>query len=329
VVGLTTVGGIMIKFGNTYLKFGDTYLSGYKVPIYNVILQQSTSGTISASPLSGHRNTEVTLSNTPNTDYIFKEYEISGSNLYNTNKFKFEESDVTVHAKWYKPDPYNPLNLPPYTIRLKYSNGVTPSFSNGTGVQVSQSPNVWDLTYENTNWYRLLLGHTNLLEVLGANTSNVISMESMFHDCNDLTTVPLFDTSKVTNMEFMFQWCRNLTSVPLFDTSKVTNMRDMFASCVSLTSVPLFNTSKVTDMEGMFTSCYSLTFVPLFNTSKVTDMYYMCEDCINVQSGALALYRQASTQAKPPMFHKKAFSNCGRDTQTGAAELAQIPSDWK
>ena len=76
-------------------------------------------------------------------------------------------------------DPYNPLNLPPYTIRLKYEEGTTPTFSKGTAVQVSQTPNIWDLTYNNTDWTQLLYQHASvhskasLIEVLGANTTNV------------------------------------------------------------------------------------------------------------------------------------------------------------
>jgi hypothetical protein len=48
-----------------------------------------------------------------------------------------------------------------------------------------------------------------------------------------------------------------------------------------------------------------------------------------VQSGALALYQQASTQTNPPTNHNETFTRCGTNTTTGAAELAQIPSDWK
>jgi hypothetical protein len=54
----------------------------------------------------------------------------------------------------------------------------------------------------------------------------------------------------------------------------------------------------------------------------------MFRDCLNVQSGALALYQQASTQTTPPSDHSYTFTNCGKNTQTGAAELAQIPSSW-
>lgn len=54
------------------------------------------------------------------------------------------------------PDPYNPLGLPPYTIRLKYKQGVTPTFSKGTGTLVDAEQNIWDLTYENSDWSSLL-----------------------------------------------------------------------------------------------------------------------------------------------------------------------------
>ena len=76
------------------------------------------------------------------------------------------------------------------------------------------------------------------------------------------------------------------------------------------------------------TLCYSLTNIPLYNTSNMTHINRMFALCYNVEHGALALYRQASSQTSVPE-HIDAFWECGRDTQTGAAELAQIPSDWK
>lgn len=205
---------------------------------------------------------------------------------------------LTVHED--APTP----SLPPFTIRLKYQDGVTPSFYKGTGVQVSSSPNVWDLTYENSDWSSLLQGDRSLLEVIDANSTGVSDMHYMFYNCQQLVSVQLFDTSSVTSMSFMFNSCSTLTSVPLFNTSSVTSMFSMFNRCSSLTSVPLFDTSSVTNMTSMFYYCYK------------------------VESGALELYQQASTQATVPS-HSRAFRDCGRDTVTGAAELAQIPSDWK
>ncbi len=254
------------------------------------------------------------------------------------------------------PDPYNPLNLPPNTVRVRTKDGAVPNkdyASYETATLVSGTSDVYDVYKSGTNFYSFLDRSTNVVEVLGANTTGITHMGDMFYECTSLTTVHLFNTSSVTHMGSMFYWCTSLTSVPLFDTSSVTNMNSMFQNCTSLTSVPLFNTpsvtlmgsmfqkctsltsvplfdtSSVTDMGDMFLNCTSLTSVPLFNTSSVTYMSSMLMNCTKVQSGALALYRQASTQANPPPKHTHTFQNCGSDTTTGAAELAQIPEDWK
>lgn len=111
-------------------------------------------------------------------------------------------------------------------------------------------------------------------------------------------------------------------------TGWTTGFANMFGSCIHLTSVPLFDTSSATDMSQMFDSCYALTAIPLFDTSSVTNMSSMYSACRAVQSGALALYQQASTQSNPPTNYTNCFKNCGEDTVTGAAELAQIPESW-
>lgn len=177
-------------------------------------------------------------------------------------------------------DPYNPLGLPPNTIRVKFKSGYTPNMGD-TRTIVDSTNNVWDIYKASNDWYNFFYYNLDLLEVLGANTTNVTNMYNTFVNCYSLTTVPLFDTSNVTSMYRMFYDCRSLTSVPLFNTSKVTNMTLMLAQC------------------------------------------YM------VESGALALYQQASTQTNPPSEHIQAFYSCGSNTVTGAAELAQIPSGWK
>ena len=217
---------------------------------------------------------------------------------------KYNNKVVTHNDKWigYSGEPTP--SLPPYTLRLKYKDDVTPTFNYGTGVQVSSSPNIWDLTYENSNWWDILNNHTDLLEVIYGNTSGVTSISSMLTGCTSLTNVALFDTHNVTSMINVFNGCTSLTTVPLFDTSNVTIIHSMFYGCTSLTNIPLFDTSKVTNMDFAFNRC------------------------TNVQSGALALYQQASSQTNVPS-HTYTFYDCGVNTQTGAAELAQIPDDWK
>ena len=179
-------------------------------------------------------------------------------------------------------DPYNPLGLPANTIRVKFKSGYTPTQGDSRTL-VDAENNVWDIYKSGNDWSDLFMSCSNLLEVLGANTTGVTIMCRMLNSCSALTTVPVFDTSDVNDMLAMFY-------------------RD-----TSLTAVPLFNTSSITEGNS--------------------DMSYMFGNCVNVQSGALALYQQVS--ANPPYFYSYMFKNCGSNTVNGAAELAQIPDGWK
>ena len=205
-------------------------------------------------------------------------------------------------------DPYNPLNLPPNTVRVRTNDGNAPTKTKytryDTATLVPGTTDLYDVYKSGTDFYAFLWQSSNVVEVLGANTTGITYMDSMFMQTS-VINVSLFDTSTVTNMNQMFSMCSYLTSVPLFDTSKVTTMKNMFSQSNSLTSVPLFDTSKVNNVNFMFAFC------------------------TKVQSGALALYQQMSTQTNPPSNHEGTFIDCGSNTQTGAAELAQIPSDWK
>lgn len=313
---------------------------------------------------------------------------------------KIGDKVLKINNKWLKGQE-DPLNLPPYTIRIKCNKYydevlgiwviVEPHLYNGgTKTLVDSENNIWDVTKVSSDWSGLLAENWDLLEVLGANTTGVTNMADMFRNCSSyLLTVPLFDTRSVTNMKGMFSGCCNLTSVPLFntinvtdmswmfsknilglpdvmkietvplfDTRNVTNMSHMFYGC-GIKTVPLFDTHNVTNMSNMFSLIHSpggynsrLETLPLFDTSNVTDMSSMCylqhslktipllntskvtnmdsafDDCTNIETGALALYQQASSQSSPPSSHSYTFRNCGSNTTTGAAELQQIPISW-
>lgn len=222
-----------------------------------------------------------------------------------------ESYGAVVPTLFFKTDPYNPLNLPANTVRVRTDDGKVPFKASSiykatydTATLVPGTTNVYDVYKSGTSFYRLFLNSANVVEVLGANTTGITNMKQMFNGCN-------------------------LTSVALFDTSSVTDMSGMFGSNSSLTTVPLFDTSSVTVANEMMSYCTSLTYVPLFDTSSITNMNLMFSHCTNVVSGALALYQQASTQTTPPSNHDYTFTDCGRDTQTGAAELDQIPINWK
>ena len=298
----------------------------------------------------------------------------------------YNGSVLKVGSNWLKTDvDYNPLNLPPHTIRVQFVEGVTPTFQYGTAVQVSSSPNVWDVTCENTwnngGWANLFSNQTALVSILGANASGIQNFGAMCSGCTSLTTVANFDVSTAVLFDEVFRDCTSLTTIPAnFNTSSMCHELDnLFRGCTSLTTTPTFsdttmvhnwdymymdcpittapvydlsctayditttgmfygcsyltvapalNTANVTDMSLMFQDCTSLTAVPLYNTTRVSNVHSMFGSCVNVQTGSLDLYTQMSTQETPPAEHGLCFSNCGNNTVTGAAELAQIPQSW-
>ena len=229
-----------------------------------------------------------------------------------------------------------PPQVPANHVRCKFKPGFVPVkwgyiiYIADGGTLVDADENIWDVYKRNNQWGGVFSDCGDLLEVIGMNTTNVNQdMNNMFSHCTALSSVGIFDTSNITNMYGMFTDCSSLNTIPSFNTSNVTSMHAMFARCTSLSSIPTLDTSNVTDMDYMFYNCTGLKNVPLFDTSKVTSMDSTFEGCWYVESGALALYQQASTQTTPPTRHSWTFHECGAATQTGAAELAQIPSDWK
>lgn len=170
--------------------------------------------------------------------------------------------------------------------------------------KMNYDPTVAGVGYGGT-WKKVSAKFHNVWDWTKSGTSFNKEFDGAFRDIdNNVSVIAAGDTSAVTDTAFMFRYCTSLARICLFDTSAVTNMQYMFRGCTSLTNVPLFDTSAVTSMGAMFNSC-----------SKV-------------EGGALALYQQASTQSTPPSSHLSTFTNCGKDTVTGAEELAQIPASW-
>ena len=247
---------------------------------------------------------------------------------------------------------YNVLGLPPFTIRVKYQADHEPDMSGVKKTLVDATNNIWDVTYENTNWSTLFKYQIFLLEILGANIIGVTDLYYTFYECRQLSSVAMFDTSTVTSMYGTFYYCDKLTSIPLFNTANVTNMRGLFGMCSSMSAVPDINTSNVKYVQGMFSYCSSLTELPDIDTSKVTNMERMCRSCTaltyipeldttsvssihdafrncpNVEYGALDLYNQLSTQLVDTSAVSGTFTGCGSATTTGSAELDQIPTSW-
>lgn len=188
----------------------------------------------------------------------------------------------TSNDKWLiKPapvDPWNPLNLNPYTIRVEVPNGCELSTESDSSLTLNQvSSTVYDITRSSSNWYQ------------GFARISVRSMD---------WPMPSFDTNG-SNLKILG-----------VNSNGVTNMSECFYFGQMMMGVRLCGT------------------IPLFDTTQVTNVSYMFKDNSYVEGGALALYQQMSTQTNVPFNHGWCFSDCGKMTTTGSAELAQIPYEW-
>jgi surface protein len=180
---------------------------------------------------------------------------------------------------------------------------------------------------------QMFYGCSALVSVGPLKGGHIENASQMFYNCSALTAAPKFAaTGTIKNMSGMFYKCSSFTTVPKYDTSSATDVSGMFYQCTGITSLPLFDTHSVTAFGGngggFCQGCTALTSIPLFNTSSATNMRNAFNGCTNVESGALALYTQASSQTTPPTSTSGCFTNCGSNTVTGAAELAQIPTSW-
>ena len=165
------------------------------------------------------------------------------------------------------------------------------------------------LSFPNVTFSPQLFNGCKYINLAGLSVPSTTSLNSAFKAGNRqysyFTSVgPIVTSSALTDVEQMFYGARALTAAPYFETSGVSNMKSLLYDCNSITTLPLYHTDSFTDIDTAF---------------------YFCK---NVESGALALYQQMSTQTTPPTKHTNTFQNCGSDTVTGAAELAQIPSSW-
>lgn len=175
-----------------------------------------------------------------------------------------------------------------------------------------------------------------LQSIPSLDTRSTVDMGGMFYGATSMTEAPALDTGNVTNFFGMFGECTSLVSVPDYDTSRAVSMGDMFLNDSSLEHLPALDTHNVYEFQNMCSGCTSMREVPLLDTSSCIDdgegdCSCMFKDCVSVEHGALALYEQMVSQGSYPAGRLRAemFRNCGIDTTTGAAELAQIPADWK
>lgn len=236
-------------------------------------------------------------------------------------------------------DPYNPLGLPPYTMRFQLSDNVNPTeatnpswAASAVWTQVSSSPNVWDFKYENSDWHvrnSIFFSLRTNFSVLGANTSGVVNMGHLFRYAPLVSIEHPFDTSSVTNANYMFASMPHCTELPMFDFSNVQSIESMFNASY-LEEIPDYDFSSVSgSITNLCQGCTYLKRVPdfTFTVNSITLADAVFQGCTAVESGALSMYNKLSVSTSITS-HRYTFGGCGSNTVTGAAELAQIPASW-
>lgn len=231
---------------------------------------------------------------------------------HNSKMLKADSVRPGRYFGWIKNNPI-PTTLPAFTLRLKFPVGYTPTFSKGTGVQQSSDPNIWDLTYENTNWSYLLqnlIPEDGPFEVIDGNTSGVVNMSFMYRGARVYRIVDDLDTSSVTNMAYMFgpygspnsYQQGGLRAAPRMDTSNVTDMTRMFYGQGQIESTPNYDTRKVQNMDGLFEGCSHLITAPNIDTSSATSMQRMFSDCEWLKN--VPVYDTRNVQNMNYLFYK-------------------------
>lgn len=232
--------------------------------------------------------------------------------------------------------------LPAYTLRLKYNDGVVPTIVNnkGTLTQVSSSPNIWDWTYENSNWNGAgqlspvpNFNHYNLndsdkvIEIIAGNITDVTNLSFTFGFNPNITTIPLIDTSNVTTMQGTFQHSYNITSLPALDTHNCTNFTDMMCALLTGDASPYYRSN--------------LRRLPDFDISSVSSnsgIGGMWRGCSNVISGTditreyNKLSSKFSTSPANGPFCWCGYYNSINPVYTNAevqAAVEVIPAAWK
>lgn len=236
---------------------------------------------------------------------------------------KYNNRALTYNDRWLN-ETMIPIDLPANTVRLRYADGVIPSaessFPDVTLTQISSIPNIWDLTNTDDDWWCLLCDShapdtkpgygSGLIEIIGANISNVDNLTDLCYGCKSLYKVCDLNVSGARAVTSMFGGCINLTQVGSINMSNVMLMNNMFNGCIQLPVIPNI-------------------ILPSYNTNN--NCYYMFYACYKVSSGITNLYNRLRyiIDTSSIGHYLSCFHDCGRDSPTGSAELAQIPNKWK
>lgn len=142
--------------------------------LFNVLLQQTTGGTITAIPLQGPNGTVVTLSNTPDANYELANYSVTGATLVD-NTFIINNSDVTVTGVFTKISE-EWVNMGSTEYR-KAGGGTSTAWYSFTGMPASSALNYFTMIFD----AYLTGGSGGAADIFLGNSSNSIIWRMRAH----------------------------------------------------------------------------------------------------------------------------------------------------
>lgn len=206
-------------------------------------------------------------------------------------------------------DPYNPYNLGPGVVRLTFYDADdydpnTDVGGPGIGHWERVSGNTWDF----------------YPEYLGLD-AKFFGLDQPF----DLESWNLRDYSDQVLASFRGSNIVNINNPIDFSVAPIDGLYEMFAQSHVVHVCPGIRLQPNRSAEHMFRNCQTLVEIPIFDWDYVPgQIYEMFANDRNVMYGMTRLYDNWSTIE----YHDACFRDCGVNTTTGAAELAQLPSSW-
>ena len=154
------------------------------------------------------------------------------------------------------------------------------------------------------------------------NVSNVTNASRMFDNCNKLETLDVsnWNTSNFETIFVMFNACMKLTELRIenWDSSNIENISNAFRMLYKVTRLDFskWDTSKVTDMSMAFYNSTGLEYLNLsgWDTSNVTDMSYMFSDIRNISSLDLSHFDTSKVTDMAGMFRSAKFEYINTST---------------
>lgn len=212
-------------------------------------------------------------------------------------------------------DPLNPYNLPANTMRFKVGHGDSIEFPPWgytlTLVSESEDGDIYDYHSDSFKPGNPALSGSS--QTFKENTLEILGMNS------DDTSRDFFEMTSLRNLTAAsFGHIDNVVQIQLG--SQIDNAGSQYIT--TLPNLTFTNNNSISTLRIM--NFPNLTEIPDWNIpSSIRSI--MFRNNPNVETGALRMYNRVKDY---DIEHDGIFKDCGSNTVTGAAELAQIPSSW-